>query len=49
MLVSLTFDVMKLDKFNEDNELQYTNILFIVETCEVLKEDKMSEYNLEQL
>ena len=30
MLVSLTFDVMKLDKFNEDNDLQYTNILFIV-------------------
>jgi hypothetical protein len=40
---------MKLDKFNEDNDLQYTNILFIVETCEVLKVDKMIEDKLEQL
>ena len=48
LFISLTCEVLKLDKFNEFNDEQKENILFISLTCEVLKLDKFNEFNDEQ-
>ena len=40
-----TLEVSKFDKFNEVNERQSLNMLFIYDTCEVLKLDNSIELN----
>ena len=47
-IISVTFEVLKLDKSNEINEEQPWNINPILFTFEVLKFDKFNEINEEQ-
>ncbi len=47
--MSVTIEVLKLDKFNEVNDEQPENIRFMCWTFEVLKLDIFNEVNDEQL